>query len=72
MSWSILLLMILLLVAVIETRQLARLHSPRDMAVFYGFWGIAAAATVADMAGLTQIRPLDWIRGFMQLTGLAA
>ncbi|MNC29754.1 hypothetical protein D3C76_249010 [compost metagenome] len=70
MSWSLLLLLFLLVVPVLETPQLARLHSPRDMAVFYMAWLIALAATLADMAGWTQIRPLDWISSLMQLLSI--
>lgn len=67
MSWSLLLLLFLLIVPLLETPQLVRLHSMPDMAVFYGVWAIAIAAVLANMTGLTQARPLDWIRSFMLL-----
>lgn len=67
MSWRLLLLLFLLLTAVSKTPGLIRLHSLRDLAVFYGFWALAVGAILADMAGLPQFRPLDWVRSIMQL-----
>lgn len=67
MSWSLFLVISLILVPVFETPQLVRLRSPRDLLVFYGVWAVALASAIGVMAGLPQWRVLDWARSFIQL-----
>ncbi|AIQ49015.1 hypothetical protein R70723_26265 [Paenibacillus sp. FSL R7-0273] len=67
MSWSLFLLLSLLLVPVFEIPQLIKLRSRRDLLVFLGIWAVALASTIGVMAGLPQWRVLDWARSFVQL-----
>lgn len=67
MNWSLLLLLFLLITLVVEVPKLLRLHSLKDTLVFFGVWGMALAATAADMIGLPQFRPLDWVALLLNL-----
>jgi len=67
MNWSLLLLYFLLLIVVVETPQLIKLRSAKDVVVFLGVWAVAMAASIADLAEWPQLRPLDWVRGVMQI-----
>jgi len=67
MNWSLYLLYFLLLVVVIEVPKLIKLRSAKDLIVFLTVWAIALAASIADLREWPQLRPLDWVRGVMQL-----
>ncbi|MEK3901297.1 hypothetical protein [Paenibacillus sp. FSL R7-0179] len=67
MSWNWLLLLILLITAFTQLPALLRLRSPQDTAVFCVFWLITASVTVADMAGSTAIRPMNWVYSIIKL-----
>ncbi|CAM4466653.1 hypothetical protein [Paenibacillus typhae] len=67
MNWGLLLVISLILVPVFETPQLVKLHSPRDLVVFFGLWAVALASAIGVTAGLPQWRVLDWARSFIQL-----
>lgn len=67
MIWNWLLLLFLLTAALMQLPRLIRLRSPQDTAVFCTLCLLAAAFTIADMAGSTVIRPLDWVYGIIKL-----
>jgi len=67
MSWSLFLLYFLLLIVVLEVPKLIKLHSAKDLIVFLTVWAVALAASIADLTEWPQLRPLDWVRGVMQL-----
>ncbi|WP_340025433.1 hypothetical protein MHI24_09745 [Paenibacillus sp. FSL K6-1096] len=67
MNWNLILLFFLLVVLILKTPAVIKLRSRRDTAAFYGFWGLAVAATILDIADLPQFRPLDWVRSIMEL-----
>lgn len=70
MIWNWLLLLYLLGAALLQLPRLIRLRSPQDTAVFCALCLIAASFTIADMAGSTVIRPLDWVYGIVKLLSL--
>ncbi|MFC6648979.1 hypothetical protein ACFSQ7_11065 [Paenibacillus rhizoplanae] len=70
MNWDWLLLLILLVAAVTQLPQLIRLRSPQDTAVFCVLWLLTASATIADMAGSTVIRPMNWVESIVKLLHL--
>lgn len=67
MSWSLFLVISLIVVPVFETPQLVRLRSPKDLLVFYGIWAVALASAIGMTAGFPQWRVLDWARSIVQL-----
>ncbi|ETT45179.1 MULTISPECIES: hypothetical protein [unclassified Paenibacillus] len=70
MNWNWLLLLFLLITALMQLPRLIRLRSPQDTTIFCTLWLLAASITIADMAGSTLIRPLDWVNGIIKLLSL--
>lgn len=70
MNWNWLLLLFLLITALMQLPRLIRLRSQQDTTIFCTLWLLAASFTIADMAGSTLIRPLDWVNGIIKLLSL--
>ncbi|MEK3791651.1 hypothetical protein MKX42_07945 [Paenibacillus sp. FSL R7-0204] len=67
MNWDWLLLLILLFTAFTQLPSLLRLRSPQDTSVFCVFWLLTASFTIADMAGSTLIRPMNWVYSIIKM-----
>lgn len=67
MNWNWLLLLILLSTAFTQLPVLLRLRSPQDTAVFCVLWLLTASVTIADMAGSTMIRPMNWVYSIIKM-----
>lgn len=66
MNWNVLLLLVLFISLITETRRFVKRHSLRDLAVFLTVWGLAVLSVAVNMMELPGLRPLEWIGAIME------